>query len=92
MYPPHTGLPADEYRGDPPPLRLPAGSSLSFEGLTSRPLSSVQLVDSLGDGALAFEVEENSFRGRWMPEANGVFEWDFRDRTGAPAEIQPEPI
>jgi hypothetical protein len=92
VYPPHTGLPADEYRGDPPPLRLPAGSSLTFEGLTSRPLTSVQLVDSLGDGALAFEVEENSFRGRWMPETNGVFDWDFRDRTGAPAEIQPEPI
>ena len=25
-YPPHTGLTPDEYRGDPPPLRLPVGS------------------------------------------------------------------
>jgi len=92
VYPPHTGLPADEYRGDPPPLRLPAGSSLTFEGLTSRPLSSVQLIDSLGAGALEFEVDDNTFRGRWMPDSDGVFEWDFRDRTGAPAEIQPEPV
>jgi hypothetical protein len=92
VYPPHTGLQADEYRGDPPPLRLPAGSSLTFEGMTSRPLSSVQLVDSLGVGALDFGVDENTFSGRWMPETDGVFDWDFRDRTGAPAEIQPEPV
>jgi len=92
VYPPHTGLQADEYRGDPPPLRLPAGSSLTFEGMTSRPLSSVQLVDSLGAGTLDFAVEENTFSGRWTPDTDGVFDWDFRDRTGAPAEIQPEPV
>lgn len=92
VYPPHTGLPADEYRGDPPFLRLPAGSVLTFEGLASRPLSSVQLLDSTGAVALAFEVEGTTFRSRWTPSEAGVFDWDFRDETGAPAEIQPEPL
>jgi hypothetical protein len=92
VYPPHTGFPADEYRGGPPPLRLPAGSSLTFEGLASRPLSSVRLVDSTGTTALEFDVQETTFQGRWVPGADGVFDWDFRDLTGAPAEIQPESL
>jgi len=92
VYPPHTGLPADEYRGDPPPLRLPAGSMLTFEGLTSRPLSSVQLVDSAGASALRFAIEEAAFRATWTPSSDGSFDWDFRDANGAPAEIPPEPL
>jgi len=90
-YPPHTGLQADEYRGDPPPLRLPAGSTLLFEGLTSRPLTSLRLADSVGT-ALSFEVDDRTFQARWVPRVSGVFEWDFRDELGAPAEIQPEPL
>jgi len=91
-YPPHTGIPADEYRGDPPPLRLPAGSTVVFEGLTSRPLSSVQLVDSTGAEALSFEIEEANFRAQWAPDVSGSFEWVFRDQMGGAAEIQPEPV
>lgn len=91
-YPAHTGIPADEYRGDPPPLRLPVGSQLSFEGRTSRPLSTVALVDSVGTAALGFDVEGSTFRASWTPRADGVYEWDFRDEMGGPAEIQPEPL
>ena len=91
-YPPHTGLPSDEYRGDPPPLRLPAGSTVVFEGLTSRPLSSVQLVDSVGEEVLSFETDETNFRAQWAPSVSGSFEWVFRDQMGGAAEIQPEPI
>lgn len=91
-YPPHTGLPADEFRGDPPPLRLPAGSTVVFEGLTSRPLSSVHLVDSAGARVLDFEIDEASFAARWAPTASGSFEWVFRDQMGGAAEIQPEPV
>jgi hypothetical protein len=91
-YPPHTGLPADEYRGDPPPLRVPDGSTLRFEGLTSRPLSSVSLLDSVGVSVLDFEIEGTTFRARWTPGADGMLDWDFRDELGAPAEIQPEPL
>ena len=91
-YPPHTGLPPDEYRGDPPPLRLPAGSSLRFEGRTSRPLASVALVDSAGADVAAFDVDGSTFGGRWRPRRSTVAEWRFRDRSGGPAEIQPEPV
>lgn len=91
-YPPHTGIPADEYRGDPPPLRLPEGSTVIFEGQTSRPLSRVELVDSSGTQVLAFEVDEATFRSRWTPEGSGLFEWLFRDEMGGAAEIQPEPV
>lgn len=92
VYPPHTGLPPDEYRGDPPPLRLPAGSQLRFEGLTSRPLSSVALVDSAGGSVLTFDVDETAFSARWAPTESRVVAWDFRDEAGGPAEIQPEPL
>lgn len=91
-YPPHTGLPADEYRGDPPTLRLPVGSTLLFEGLTSRPLSSVALLDSAGASILDFTVDGPEFGARWTPGRDGVYEWSFRDEMGGPAEIQPEPI
>ena len=91
-YPPHTGLETDEYRGDPPPLRLPVGSRLTFEGLASRPLSSVGLLDSLGTRRLELEVDDASFSGDWTPTETGAFSWDFLDRAGAPAEIQPEPL
>lgn len=91
-YPPHTGLPADEYRGDPPPLRIPAGSTVFFEGSTSRPLSSVALLDSVGTRALEFGVAGSTFEARWTPGADGVFAWDFRDVRGGAAEIEPDPL
>lgn len=92
VYPPHTGLPPDEYRGDPPPLRLPAGTTVRFEGTTSRPLSSVALRDSLGTEVVAFDVDDRSFVARWTPRRSRVVEWDFRDQAGGGAEIQPEPL
>lgn len=91
-YPPHTGLPADEYRGDPPPLRLPAGSTLLIEGSASRPLTSVALVDTAGSPAVDFSVEENTFTARWTPPRGADLAWAFRDAQGNPAEIQPEPL
>ena len=43
--------------------RRPA-STVVFEGLASRPLSSVHLVDSLGTEALSFQIDETSFEKR----------------------------
>jgi len=91
-YPAHTGIAPDEYRGDPPPLRLPAGSILTFQGQTSRPLSSVALLDSAGTRTLDFTVADNGFQASWTPRVDGLFEWDFRDEQGGPAEIPPEPL
>ncbi len=92
VYPSHTGLPADEFRGDPPALRLPVGSTVSFEGRASRPLAAVSLQDSTGSTALSFEIDGADFSGRWVPRRDALLEWDFSDVSGAPAEIQPEPI
>jgi hypothetical protein len=91
-YPAYTGLAPDEYRGDPPPLRLPAGTRLTFEGLASRPLSAASLVDTLGSTALALEVEGTTFSGTWTPLRSGVFPWVFLDEARAEAELQPEPL
>ncbi|MBM4182880.1 MAG: hypothetical protein FJ207_01490 [Gemmatimonadetes bacterium] len=91
-YPGYTGIPPDEYRGDPPPLRLPAGTRLTFEGLASRPLSAATLVDSLGAAALTLDVDGTAFSGAWMPQRGGVFPWIFLDEARTPAEVQPDPL
>jgi len=91
-YPAYTGIAPDEFRGDPPPLRLPVGSRLDFEGSASRPLSSVELVDSAGSAALTMEVEGADFQASWTPAVQGLFDWAFRDRAGEAAELQPEPL
>jgi hypothetical protein len=91
-YPSYTGVASDEYRGAPPLLRLPVGSKLTFQGLASRPLSEVGLVDSVGAKGVDLEVNGPSFTGTWTPRLDGVFKWVFRDETGAPAEIAPDPL
>ena len=92
VYPAHTGLLPDEYRGDPPPLRLPSGSRLTLEGRASRPLSRAALEDSTGATAIELQVEGSGFQGAWTPRADGVFTWSFQDDDGDPAEIQPGPL
>ena len=92
VYPAHTGLPPDEFRGDPPPLRLPSGSRLTLEGRASRPLARVTLEDSTGATAIELRVEGSGFQGAWTPRADGVYSWSFRDNDGAPPEIQPGPL
>ncbi|MDH3206227.1 MAG: hypothetical protein OEO79_06420 [Gemmatimonadota bacterium] len=91
-YPPHTGIASDEYRGDAPPLRLPVGSRLDIQGAASRPLAGVSLIDSAGNATLTMDVDGVDFAGTWTPSVEGLFDWAFRDVTGAPAELQPEPL
>ena len=91
-YPPHTGLAPDEYRGDPPPLRLPVGSSLILDGQASRTLSEVDLRDSLGVAVAELTVNSENFSGIWRPRSSGLFDWSISDSQGNPPEIQPEPI
>ena len=78
-YPPHTGLTPDEYRGDPPPLRLPVGSSLIFEGQASRALSEVDLRDSLGVIVAELTIDSEGFGGIWHPRSSGLFDWSMSD-------------
>ncbi|MEQ8328928.1 MAG: hypothetical protein RH859_00550 [Longimicrobiales bacterium] len=91
-YPPHTGLPPDEYRGEVPPLVLPVGTRLSVEGRASRRLAVAALTGEDGDAAIRFDVEGPDFEGTWVPRRDGTYPWRFTDEDGGPAEIQPEPL
>jgi len=90
-YPEHTGLPAEELRGDIPPLLLPVGTRLTLEGTASRTLASAGLVRD-STRSVGFDVAGNGFHGTWVPRTDGLFEWFFLDDDGNPAEIQPEPL
>lgn len=91
-YPPHTGLPPDEFHGTVPPLRLPEGTRLDVSGRTSRPLSEAGLADAAGTTVLALRVDGTSFEGRWRPTVAGRFGWSFRDARGGPAALQPDSL
>ncbi len=91
-YPPHTRLAPDEYRGDPPPLRIPVGSSLTFEGQASRTLSGADIRDSLGVTVAKLTTDGDDFGGVWRPRSSGLFDWSISDSQGDPPEIQPEPM
>lgn len=92
IYPRNTGLPPDEFHGTVPPLRLPEGSRLDISGRTSRPLSSAALVDGSGRAVLNLHVDGSGFSASWTPRRTGRFPWSFRDRRGAPAAVQPDPL
>lgn len=91
VYPPHTGLQPEEYRGTVPALRLPVGTRLAVDGRASRPLSEAVLVDSAGERVFSPRVDGARFEGDWRPSRNGRFAWSFLDADGAPAAVQPEP-
>lgn len=90
-YPAHTGLPAEELKGDIPPLVLPVGTRLTLEGRASRPLSSAGLVRD-STRTVSLDVAGSGFHGVWTPRAEGRFDWFFQDDDGKPAVIQPEPL
>lgn len=101
-FPAHTGRPPEEYRGDLPPLRLPAGTELLVEGRGSRALGEARLVpivlDSLGrevetgGPAIELAVDGAHFRAEWVPTVAGVWGWRFEDAAGRAAELKPAPI
>jgi len=91
-YPRHTGLEPDEYRGQIPPLLLPVGTRLAFEGTASRPLSRAVLSDTAAAPVLEATVDGLRFEGVWTPRSAGRFLWDFRDEHGGAAAVQPDPL
>ena len=91
-FPAHTGLMYEEYRGAAPSLRIPAGTRITFEGRTNRPLGSVALTDSAGVRATELDVDGGAFTGAWTPSASGRYAWTFLDVTGERPEITPEPL
>ena len=97
-FPPHTGRPSEEYGVVVPPLQLPVGSVLSFDGQATRTLLSVGLERLESEGEAGREsdtqlsVNGRSFEGRWTPRVSGLYAWRFMGADGEPAEILPPPL
>lgn len=91
-YPRHTGLEPEEYRGQIPPLSLPVGTRLTFEGTASRLLARAVLTDTAGSTMLDAAVAGPRFEGAWTPRSGGRFAWDFRDERGGEAAVRPDPL
>jgi hypothetical protein len=91
-YPPHTGLPPEEFRGTVPPLSLPVGTRLNVDGRASRDLSEAALADSSGVEVFRLSVDGSGFVGSWRPRLGGRFFWSFLDGDGQAAATQPDPL
>lgn len=91
-YPAHTGLGAEEFRNEVPPLLIPAGSHLRIQGQGSRGIGTGQIVDAEGATAVALDVSESRFVGSWTPRASGTYTWAFQDLSGGRAAVLPEPL
>lgn len=92
-FPPHTGRFPEEYRGQVPPLVIPAGTRVRLRGVASRGLSAGSLQDAT-DGAdvVDLSVDGRTFDAEWRPAGSGVYSWTFTDVDGAEAEVVPEPL
>ena len=90
VYPDHTGLGADHYGADVPPLRVPQGTVLRVEGRATRALDAVALVGPDG-GARSAVVAGRSFRLEWRPSvyADGAWTFQVRGRDGEIAPARP---
>lgn len=90
-YPDHTGRPSDEYRGDIPPLTVPAGTRVEVEGSASHALEEAVLTAGTGD-ARALDVDGAGFRGSWVPRGDEELVWSFRDERNRLAGTVPPPL
>lgn len=90
-FPPHTGRAPEEYRGEAPPLTLPAGTRVRVEGSATRRLSAAAL-ERPGGPRIALSVEGEGFTGAWQPAASGIYAWSFRDAAGGDAAEVPAPL
>lgn len=93
-FPPHTGRVDEEYRGDIPPLRLPAGTRVEVQGRGNRILGAAELLPDSGPPSpeTRFTIDGTAFRGTWTPRRSGVRRWRFLDVDGAEARTVPPPL
>ncbi len=90
-FPSYLDRPAEEFRGDIPPLQVPVGTSVGLQGRASRSLSSAALTLE-GEPAVDLPVDEASFEGRFSPGRGGEYRWFFLDQEGDPAVLLPPPL
>lgn len=87
-FPEYTGLPAEEFRGDVPPLSLPEGTRVTLSGRASRELSRASLLRD-STPVLSIPVQGAAFQGSFVPRTGGTFGWSFTDGEGSPAALLP---
>ena len=90
VFPDYLGMPSEHYRGEPPPLELPAGTTLRVQGRATRGLRSVALHGA--DELHSFRVRGAGFEGSWTPTRSGVYLWSLRSDRGTPADVTPAPL
>jgi len=91
-FPPHTGRLPEVYRGEVPPLAVPAGTRLQVEGRGSRVLREATLEGEAGGGAAAFQVDGTRFSGEWIPREDGLYLWRLVDAGGGTPGLEPSPL
>ena len=91
-FPPHTGRAPEEYRGEMPPLVIPAGTRLRLEGRVTRPLTEARLEREEDGLRVPLEAVGLGFTGDWVPISGGRYQWRFLDSDGGAAEIAPPPL
>jgi len=91
-FPPHTGRAPEEYRGETPPLVIPAGTRLRLEGQAARPLAEARLEREEDGLRVPLEAVGLGFYGDWIPTRGGRYQWGFLGADGEAAEIVPQPL
>jgi len=92
VFPTYVGREAERFDTEVPPLEIPEGTQLVFEGRATRPLQAAGLERS-GDGTrIDFSVEDASFNGRWRPSASGTHDWLLLGGDGTALASGPPPI
>ncbi len=90
-FPAYIGRPTEEFRGDVPPLLLPVGTTVSFQGRASRSLTSAEL-ELDGRTVVSLPVNGPLFEGSFAPMRSGEYGWSFLDGEGDPAALLPPPL
>lgn len=91
-FPPHTGRAPEEYRGETPPLVIPAGTRLRLEGQATRPPTEARLEREEDGLRVPLEAVGLGFSGDWIPINGGRYHWRFLDSDGGAAEVVPAPL
>jgi hypothetical protein len=91
-FPPHVGRSPEEYKGEMPPLVIPAGTRLHLEGQATRPLTKARLEREEDGLRVPIEAVGLGFSGDWTPISGGRYHWRFLDSDGGVAEVVPAPL
>lgn len=88
-YPGYLHRTPERFRGEVPPLEIPAGTELVIRGRTTRPLSAAALARDDGRTRVDLVTEGETFTGRWTPVAGGSYAWELADAEGGRSPAPP---